>query len=124
MIKEMGNPPVAQILEFSAEDVECAARDLKSSGGPSGISGVQFARLLLHFGKASLRLRSAIAKRVTRLASSDVDWVRVAAMRAGRLIAFGESKEDNSFTIRTIAIQDIPARLETKMVIAKTRADS
>ena len=44
-------------------------------------------------------------------------------MRAGRLIALGEMKADESFKVRPLGIQEIWARMETKMVILKTRAE-
>jgi hypothetical protein len=115
------NPPTLPLLEdidVTGAHVGMVAHPTQGSAGPTGCDSSHWQDALLHFGKQSERLCDSVAELIWCLANSLIDWPRIQALLANRLIAL-----DKSPGVRPIGVGETLRRTIGKSVCLLTRND-
>ena len=110
-------PPLID-LDITGGHVERVARQLQGAAGPGGSSALQWRNYLLRFGRHSALLRDSVALLARHLVNSIVEWEKIRALVANRLIAL-----DKCPGVRPIGIGEALQRILGKIVALVTRPD-
>uniref|UniRef100_A0A1X7SXG4 Reverse transcriptase domain-containing protein n=1 Tax=Amphimedon queenslandica TaxID=400682 RepID=A0A1X7SXG4_AMPQE len=111
--------PLLEDIEITGSHVGLVARRIQGSAGPCGCDSAHWQDILCRFGASSRRLCDSIAGLSRSLSNSLVDWSRIQALLANRLIAL-----DKQPGIRPIGIGETLRRIICKVVCMVTRDDA
>ena len=116
-LQETEFPPLVEV-DITSSHVENVARRIQGSAGPCGSDALQWRSFLLRYGKVSEQLREVVAALARRLANNLVEWRKIQALMASRLVAL-----DKNPGVRPIAIGEVLRRILGKAVAMVTRSD-
>ena len=98
--------PLLIDVDVTSSHVEQVAHRLRGSAGPGGTDSYHWQCFLLHYGAHSSRLREAVADVALCLSNGIVDWMRIRALMANRLIAL-----DKCLGVRPIGVGECLRRI-------------
>ena len=110
-------PPLSD-LDITGRHVKKITHRLQGAAGPSGSSAIQWCDYLLRHGRHSAQLCDSVAMLSRRLANGIVEWDKIRALVANRLIAL-----DKFPGVRPIGIGEALQRILGKTVALVTRSD-